>query len=286
MLINPGRDRKDVRVEDNVFRREAYLFGKNFVRPSANLNFTRSSVGLPLLVKGHHHHCSTVASQQLRVVDKGLNPLFHRDGVNDAFTLNALQPFFDDVPFRGVDHNRHAGDIRLTGDKVEKTHHRRFGVEHPLIHVDIDNLCAAFHLLTGDIQRFVVFLFFDQSLKFRRTGDVGTLADVHKQAIVANIQRFKARQTAGYRDFRQAARRQAFHCAAHRGDVFRRGAAAAADHVEEARLRPLAYLRRHSVCIKIVFAKGVRQPGVRVRGNVAFGNARQLLHVLAQLVRA
>ncbi len=28
VLINTGRDSKDVRVEDDVFRREAYLFGK------------------------------------------------------------------------------------------------------------------------------------------------------------------------------------------------------------------------------------------------------------------
>ena len=286
VFINPGRDGKDVRVKDNIFRREAHLFGKNLVRPTADLNFARAGVGLALLVKGHHHHCSTVATQQLRVMDKGLNPLFHRDGVNDAFTLNALQPFFDYFPFRGVDHNRHAGDIRFTGNQVEETNHRRFGVEHPLIHVDIDDLRAAFHLLTGDVQRLAVFLFFDQALKLRRTGNVGTLADVHKQAVVADVQRLKAGKAAGNRDFRQAAWRQAIHRAAHGSDVFRRGAAAAANNIQEARLGPFADLRRHGVGIEIVLTKCVRQPGVRVRGHVAFGNARQFLHVLAQFVRA
>ncbi|CNV29971.1 Uncharacterised protein [Salmonella enterica subsp. enterica serovar Bovismorbificans] len=141
------------------------------------------------------------------MMNKGFHALFHRNRVDDAFTLNALQPFFDNFPFRGVDHNRHAGDIRLAGNQVEEAHHRRFSVEHPLIHVDIDNLRAAFDLLTGDIQRFAVFFFFDQALKLRRAGDVGTFTDVHKQAIVADIQRFKAGQTAGDRDFWQLARR-------------------------------------------------------------------------------
>ena len=68
--------------------------------------------------------------------------------------------------------------------------------------------------------------------------------------------------------------------------MFRRGAAAAADHVEEARLRPFLNLGRHGVGIKVVLAESVRQTGVRVRGHVAFGNARQFLDVLAQFVRA
>jgi hypothetical protein len=67
--------------------------------------------------------------------------------------------------------------------------------------------------------------------------------------------------------------------------MFRRGAAAAADDVQEAGFRPFANLRRHGVGIQIVFTEGVRQTGVRVRGDVAFGDARQLLHVLAQLIR-
>ncbi len=167
VLFNTGGDGKDIRVEDDVFRREAHLFGENFVGSAANLNFAFAGVGLSLLVKSHHHHRGAVATQQLRVMDKGLHTLFHRDGVHDAFTLNALQPFFDNFPFRGVDHNRHAGDIRLAGNQVEEAHHRRFSVEHPLIHIDIDNLRAAFHLLAGDVQRFAVLLFFNQSLKFR-----------------------------------------------------------------------------------------------------------------------
>ena len=95
------------------------------------------------------------------MVDKGFDALFHRDGVNDAFALNAFQALFNDLPLGGVDHDRHAGNVRLAGNQVEEAHHRRFGVEHPLVHVDIDDLRAAFHLLTRHVQRFAVLLFFD-----------------------------------------------------------------------------------------------------------------------------
>ncbi len=284
MLFNTGRHGEDIRVEDDVFRRETHLFGENFVGSAANFDFTRAGIGLPLLIKGHHHHCRAVATQKLRMMNKGFHALFHRNRVDDAFTLNALQPFFDNLPFGGVDHDWYTGNIRLTGNQAEETHHRRFGVEHPLIHIDINNLRAAFYLLTGDIQRFAVFLFFDQALKFGRAGDVSTFADVDKQAIVANVQRLQAGKAAGDRDIRQLARRQTGNGAAHRRNMLRRSAAAAANDIQEARFRPFANLFRHGVGVEVVLAESVRQAGVRVRGDVAFGNPRQFLDVLAQFI--
>ena len=55
--------------------------------------------------------------------------------------------------------------------------------------------------------------------------------------------------------------------------MFRRGAAAAADDIQETGLSPLANLRRHGIGVEIVFTKGVRQTGIRVRSHIAFGNA-------------
>ena len=99
MFFNTGSYGEDVRVKDDVFRREAHLFGQNVVGAAANLNFALAGVGLAHFIKGHHHHCRTVTTHFFRVFDKRFNALFHRDGVDDAFALNALQPFFDDVPF-------------------------------------------------------------------------------------------------------------------------------------------------------------------------------------------
>ncbi len=48
VLFNTGRDREDVRVKDDIFRREANLFGQDFVRPTANLDFPCAGIGLSL----------------------------------------------------------------------------------------------------------------------------------------------------------------------------------------------------------------------------------------------
>ncbi|SRN36840.1 Uncharacterised protein [Shigella flexneri] len=54
--------------------------------------------------------------------------------------------------------------------------------------------------------------------------------------------------------------------------MLRHGPAATTDDIEKARLRPFTYLFCHRVGVEIVFTKGVRQPGVRVGGDVAFRN--------------
>ena len=42
-------------------------------------------------------------------------------------------------------------DLRLGGDQPEETRHARLGVEHPLVHVDVDDVGAAAHLIEGDV---------------------------------------------------------------------------------------------------------------------------------------
>jgi hypothetical protein len=47
VLFDTGRYRKDIGVKDDIFWREADLFGENFVSATANLNFAFAGVGLP-----------------------------------------------------------------------------------------------------------------------------------------------------------------------------------------------------------------------------------------------
>lgn len=51
VLFNASCDREDVRVEDDIFSREANLFGEDFVRPTANLDFPCAGIGPALFVK-------------------------------------------------------------------------------------------------------------------------------------------------------------------------------------------------------------------------------------------
>ncbi len=98
MLFNAGGYGKDIGVKDDVFRRKTDLFSQNFISTTANLDFARAGIRLTNLIKGHYDHRSAVATHQPRVMYKGVNALFHRDGVDDALALNALQPFFNHLP--------------------------------------------------------------------------------------------------------------------------------------------------------------------------------------------
>ena len=79
VFIDACRDRENVRVEDNIFRREADLFGEDFVGAAANFNFTLAGVGLAHFVKRHHHHRRAITAHQLRVMHKRPDALFHGD---------------------------------------------------------------------------------------------------------------------------------------------------------------------------------------------------------------
>ena len=69
------------------------------------------------------------------------------------------------------------------GDQVEEAHHRGLRVEHALVHVDVDDLRAARHLLARDVQRRRVVAGLDQLAELGGAGDVGALADVDEQAV-------------------------------------------------------------------------------------------------------
>jgi hypothetical protein len=56
--------------------------------------------------------------------------------------------------------------------------HRPLGLEHAVIHVEIDDLGTVLDLLAGDQECRVIILFEDHPPKARRAGDVGTFADI------------------------------------------------------------------------------------------------------------
>ena len=64
VLLEPGGDRQDVRVEDDVARIEAHLLGEEPVGALADLDLALGGVGLPGLVEGHHDDAGAVALHQ------------------------------------------------------------------------------------------------------------------------------------------------------------------------------------------------------------------------------
>ncbi len=96
VLLDPGRDGKDVRVEDDVFRGKPGLFGQQLVGPLADLDLAFIGVGLALFVEGHDDDGGTVSAHQLRLRDEGVFALLHRDRIDDRLALHAFEPRLDD----------------------------------------------------------------------------------------------------------------------------------------------------------------------------------------------
>ena len=115
-------------------------------------------VGLAPLVEGHDDHRGTVAFQQSRLPDELLLALLEAYGVDHRLALHALQAGLDDRPPGGVDHYGHPRDVGFCGDEVEETDHRLLAFEHPLVHVDVDDLGPVLDLLARHVQGRLVVL--------------------------------------------------------------------------------------------------------------------------------
>ena len=112
------------------------------------------------------------------MLDKGFLAFFQADGVDYPLTLKTFQTGFDHVPFGTVDHDRHTGNIGFGRQKINEFDHRRFGIQHRIIHIDVDDLCAIFDLLTGNLKGCVVIFLDDQVFELDRSCDVRAFADI------------------------------------------------------------------------------------------------------------
>ena len=197
VLFNARGNGKNVGVKDDVFGRKTHFIDQHAVSALANLDLALVGVGLAFFVKGHDHGRCAIALEQLGLLLEGLHAFFHGDRVDDPCALDATQPRFNDAPLGAVNHDGHARDVGLAGDQVQKPDHGGLAVEHGLVHVDVDDLRAVFHLLPGDSQRLLVVPVQHHAGKRLGTGDVGALADVDEQIARANADRLQAGQLHG-----------------------------------------------------------------------------------------
>ncbi len=197
VLLDAGGDREDVGVEDDVLGRKAHLVDQHAIGALADLRLARQRVGLALLVERHHHRGRAVAADQRGLALEFVGAFLQRDRVDDALALDALQAGLDHAPLRRVDHDRHAGDLRLAGDQVQEAHHRGLAVEHGLVHVDVDDLRAVLDLLPRDAQRVFVAALEHHARERLGAGDVGALADVDEQRFFIQRQRLQPGQLQG-----------------------------------------------------------------------------------------
>ncbi len=79
MLLDAGRDGEDVRVEDQILRREAHLLDEEPVRALADRDLALGRLGLALLVERHHHDAGAVAAHRARLLQERLLPFLERE---------------------------------------------------------------------------------------------------------------------------------------------------------------------------------------------------------------
>src|SRR5690554_3097733 len=281
VLFDAGGNGKDVRVEDDVGRVEADA-NQHIVGALTDFGFAFEGVGLAIFVKGHDHNRGAVAHAVLCPLDELFFAFFQADGVHHGLALDAAQAGFDHFPPGGVDHNGYAGNVRLGGDQVQEGDHHLLGIQHALVHVDVDDLGTVFNLVPGDTQGFFILLFLDQAQEALGAGYVGAFAHVDEQGVLVAGERLKASQPQGLWAVGNLPGRILGDYFGDGFDVFRAGTTAAADNVQEAVSGKAFNDLGHFFRGLVVLTELVGQARVRVRGDIGFRFIGKLFHIGAQ----
>ena len=178
VLGNTSCHRQDVRIEDDVQRIHPHLLHQYMISTLCYFYLPLIGCSLSLLIEAHHHNGSTEPLHILGMADESALALFQRDRVDDALALHTFQSRHDHLPVGRVDHHGHTGDVRVTGDEIEKLHHIGLGIEQTIVHVDVNHEGSILNLLTGDLQSLCILFLLDESQKFAATRHIAALANV------------------------------------------------------------------------------------------------------------
>ena len=96
MFLHARCHGEDVRVKDDVARREAGALCQEFVGTLANLCLASEGGRLSLFVKSHDHHGGTGATNERGAFQKRRFALLQGNGIDHGFPLHAFQRGFND----------------------------------------------------------------------------------------------------------------------------------------------------------------------------------------------
>jgi hypothetical protein len=287
VLFDARRDGQHVGVEDDVFGGKTGLFGEQAIGPLADRDLAIGGLRLALLVEGHDHDGGAVLLDFPGFREEIRLTLFEADGVDDALALQVLEPRLEHAPLGAVDHDGQARDLGLGREQAEEAPHRRLRVEHALVHVDVEHVGPAAHLIQRDLEGRGVVARAHEIGEALRARDVGALADHHEVGVGADREGLEARERGEPGALLgERTRRAAIHRVGDGAHVLGRGAATAADDVHVALVRELGEQRRGGLRGLVVFAERVGQTGVGETGHGRVGEGRELLHVRPHVPRA
>ena len=116
---------------------------------------------------------------------------FQADGVDDGFPLQTFQAGGDNLPFGRVYHYRNPINVGLGDDEIQEVYHLFAGIEHGIVHVDVDDLCAGLDLFACDVECFGVVLFVNEPQEFAGTCHVTAFAYVDEIVFGADNEIFE-----------------------------------------------------------------------------------------------
>ncbi len=286
VLLDPGADREDVGIEDDVLGGEPDLLGQDLVGALGDLHAVLDRGRLAGLVERHDDDRGAEPPDDLGLTDERFLAFLERDRVDDALALQALEAGLEHAPLRRVDHHRDPRDVGFGRDQVEEPPHRDGAVDHALVHAHVEDVGAALDLLARDRHGLVVLVFLDQPAELRRAGDVGALADHHEVGLRRDGQRLEATEAHVMWRRRELARRHALDRGTDRRDVLGARAAATADQVEQALACEVTEDLRHVLGRVVVAAELVGKTGVGIAGGTHARDPRELCDVRAHVLGA
>ncbi len=126
----------------------------------------------------------------------------------------------------------------------------------------------------------------DQLAELRRAGDVGALADIDERDLRRELERLEPGEPQALWNLRHAPRRLSGDRVGDGADVLGRGAAAAADDIDQTRAGEFAEQFRHEGRALVVAAERIGQSGVRIGADQRIGDPPDLGDMGAHLARA
>src|SRR5450759_3681898 len=268
VLFDSSCDRQDVGVEDDVLGLEAGLFGEQLVGPAADLHLALERVGLAGFVERHHDSGRPIFAHQAGLLEKRLFAALQADRVADSLALHAFQAGLEHRPPGAVDHDRNASDLGLGRDEVEEPDHRGLGVEEIRVHVHVQQVGAASHLLQRNLYGAGEVAALDEAAEADRSGDVGALPDDHEARVRTDLERLEAAEAGPFDTVGDFARLYVLDRLPNLPDVLRSRAAAPARGVQVAGLGELLEQLARGGRLLVVTAERIGQPGVWVAEDV------------------
>ena len=165
--------------------------GQEVVRTAEDFHLALDGLRLTALVEGHHDGGGPVPTNRARLLEERLLALLQRDRVDDTLSLDALEPRLERGEARAVDHDRQPCCLRLGRDQVEERRHRLLGVEQVGVHVHVEQVRPAPHLLERDVDRALVVVGLDEPSEARGARHVRPLADDHEPRVLADDERLE-----------------------------------------------------------------------------------------------